>query len=228
MKPAEELYDIKADPFNVNNLAGNPEYEEVMNEMRNQNQKWIHEIRDAGFLPEPMMARIAQDTPVYDYMRSGVVPFERLVETADMASLRDITILDDILLRLNDDYPAIRYWAVIGCIVLEADGNDVVKKLQTMMTDDLEMSVRIAAAEALYRLEEREGVIETLSEALDSEIEMTRLYALNVLEMMGEEAFELKDKIQALILREPDTKVYDIRVAVTLMDFFRNEGLISE
>ena len=63
------------------------------------------------------------------------------------------------------------------------------------MTDDQEIAVRIAAAEALYRLEEKEGIIETLSEALDSDIEMTRLYALNVLEMMGEEAFVLKDKI---------------------------------
>ncbi len=227
-KPAEELYDIKADPFNVNNLAGNPEYEEVMNEMRKQNQEWIYEIRDAGFLPEPMMARIAQDTPVYNYMRSAAVPFEKLVETADMASARDITLLDDILVRLNDDYPAIRYWAVIGCIVLEVDDTEVVNKLQTMMRDDSEISVRIAAAEGLYRLGEKEAIIQTLSKALDSEIEMTRLYALNVLEMMGEEAFVLKDKIQALIQREPDTKVYDIRVAVTLMDFFRDEGLHNE
>ncbi|MFW5656376.1 MAG: sulfatase-like hydrolase/transferase [Bacteroidota bacterium] len=227
-KPAEELYDIKKDPFNINNLAKDPEYENVMLEMRKQNQEWIYETRDAGFLPEPMMARIAQDTPVFRYMRSPEVPFEKLVETADMASSRDKAFMDEILDRLNDGYPAIRYWAVIGCIVLEANDAVVINKLQTIMKDDPEISVRIAAAEALYRRGEKEGVIQTLSEALDSDIEMTRLYALNVLEMMGEEAFVLKDKIQALIIRDPDTKVYDLRVAMTLMDFFRKEGLINE
>ena len=227
-KPAEELYDIREDPFNINNLAKDPEYENVLLELREKNREWIYDIRDAGFLPEPMMAKIARDTPVYRYMRSPEVPFEKLVETADMASSRDKTFLDDILVRLTDDYPGIRYWAVIGCIVLEADDSEVINKLKALMKDDPEISVRIAAAEALCRLDEKEGILETLSEALGSDIEMTRLYALNVLEMMGEEAFVLKDKIHALIQRKPDTKVYDIRVAMTLKDYFRQEGLIED
>ncbi|NME68635.1 sulfatase family protein [Flammeovirga aprica] len=35
-KPAEELYNIKNDPFEVHNLAGNPEYRDVLKKMREE------------------------------------------------------------------------------------------------------------------------------------------------------------------------------------------------
>jgi len=189
-------------------------------ELREQNLRWINEIRDAGFIPEPMMARIAQDKPVFDYLRSGEVPFKRLVETADMATFGDSAFQEEIINRLEDTYPAIRYWAVIGCIVNEINKPGVIKKLQMLMKTDKEIAVQIVAAEALYRLDTKEGVLQTLSKALDSDLEMTRLYALNVLSIMGKEAYPLKDKIQSLIVRTPDTKVYDIREAMNIMSHF--------
>ena len=219
-KPAEELYDVVNDPHNVNNLAENPEFQDVLLELREQNLRWINEIRDAGFIPEPMMARIAQDKPVFDYLRSGEVPFKRLVETADMATFGDSAFQEEIINRLEDTYPAIRYWAVIGCIVNEINKPGVIKKLQMLMKTDKEIAVQIVAAEALYRLDTKEGVLQTLSKALDSDLEMTRLYALNVLSIMGKEAYPLKDKIQSLIVRTPDTKVYDIREAMNIMSHF--------
>jgi arylsulfatase A-like enzyme len=35
-RPAEELYDIRNDPFELNNLAGDPAYASVMNRLRDQ------------------------------------------------------------------------------------------------------------------------------------------------------------------------------------------------
>ncbi len=47
-KPVEELYDIKNDPFELNNLAENPAYETVLVEMRGKMSEWQAEHEDLG------------------------------------------------------------------------------------------------------------------------------------------------------------------------------------
>jgi len=52
-KPVEELYDTLNDPHEVENLAGNPKYKDVLERMRQVHQKWIKETSDIGLIPEP-------------------------------------------------------------------------------------------------------------------------------------------------------------------------------
>jgi len=47
-RPAEELYDLEEDPFEQNNLAGNPEYRERMDRMRKQLDAWMAQQGDKG------------------------------------------------------------------------------------------------------------------------------------------------------------------------------------
>src|SRR5690554_3668879 len=54
-RPAEELYDVKADPFQLNNLAGDPKYKNVLEDMRFQQDKWSIETGDLGHMNEPEM-----------------------------------------------------------------------------------------------------------------------------------------------------------------------------
>jgi len=51
-KPIEELYDVSADPHEVNNLAELPEYQELLNRMRAVLQEWIKDTGDLGDIPE--------------------------------------------------------------------------------------------------------------------------------------------------------------------------------
>jgi N-sulfoglucosamine sulfohydrolase len=46
-RPAEELYDIQADPDEVRNLAGEAEYQSVLEEMRATVEKWQRRTEDA-------------------------------------------------------------------------------------------------------------------------------------------------------------------------------------
>lgn len=52
VKPAEELYDTEADPYELNNLANDPQYAEKRNELRLALDQWLIDTRDKGFLPE--------------------------------------------------------------------------------------------------------------------------------------------------------------------------------
>ncbi|MGE4490283.1 MAG: sulfatase/phosphatase domain-containing protein, partial [Kiritimatiellales bacterium] len=47
-KPAEELYDLKKDPNQLHNLAGNPEYAEVLSQMRSMETDWQSRHKDYG------------------------------------------------------------------------------------------------------------------------------------------------------------------------------------
>ncbi len=54
-RPPEELYDVKADPFQLNNLAENPKYKKVLAEMRLQQDNWAVTTNDMGRMNEPEM-----------------------------------------------------------------------------------------------------------------------------------------------------------------------------
>jgi len=51
-KPKEELYDCKADPHELNNLANNPNYNKQLETLRAEMDRWLTEIGDQPNLPE--------------------------------------------------------------------------------------------------------------------------------------------------------------------------------
>lgn len=56
-KPVEELYLVKEDPYQLNNIAANPEYADELARMRNELKQWQEEVGDKGFIPEGEMVR---------------------------------------------------------------------------------------------------------------------------------------------------------------------------
>ncbi|MDA0838717.1 MAG: sulfatase-like hydrolase/transferase [Planctomycetota bacterium] len=54
-RPIEELYDTETDPWEINNLSGNPEYAETLIRMRKALDDWRDEVGDLGDMPEYQM-----------------------------------------------------------------------------------------------------------------------------------------------------------------------------
>ncbi len=52
VRPPEELYDVNADPFEINNLANNPQYAKKLKEMRRRLNQWMKKTDDKGRQPE--------------------------------------------------------------------------------------------------------------------------------------------------------------------------------
>ncbi len=63
-RPAEELYDLAADPFEVHNLAGDPKHKATLDLMRKKLADWEERTGDQGRKPEPM-AMYNSDMKVY-------------------------------------------------------------------------------------------------------------------------------------------------------------------
>lgn len=51
-RPAEELYDLDADPHEVNNVAGDPEYAGTLDRLRDALDAWLERTDDRGLDPE--------------------------------------------------------------------------------------------------------------------------------------------------------------------------------
>ena len=51
-KDPEELFDCENDPHELHNLAQDPEYQDILAELRQECQRWMEEINDNGFMPE--------------------------------------------------------------------------------------------------------------------------------------------------------------------------------
>jgi hypothetical protein len=47
-RPAEELYDVQADPFEIRNLAGDPQFRSALETLRARLDRWMVETRDPG------------------------------------------------------------------------------------------------------------------------------------------------------------------------------------
>ncbi len=53
-RPKEELYDLKSDPYEINNLADKPEFKKKLAEMRRRLNRWVKKTGDQGQEHEPI------------------------------------------------------------------------------------------------------------------------------------------------------------------------------
>jgi uncharacterized sulfatase len=150
LKPAEELYDLKADPDEVNNLVGSKEHRAKLRELRRVLHDWCREIRDTGFLPEgEIHSRSKGSTPGDMARDDSKYPFDRIFAAAEIATTRRTKDLPQIRKNLEDSDSAVRYWGVIG--ILNRGPRAVTKRrkeLNAALADDSPY-VRITAALAL-------------------------------------------------------------------------------
>lgn len=220
-KPPEELFDVDADPDNVKNLASDPAYDSVLRRFRNENRKWLLKSHDIGFIPEALLYTWSAKGPLQNF-GPGQKELDRIIETAEMASLPNRSSGREIVKRLRDKDPSVRYWAALGCTILGTDMNPAVSDLKLLLNDS-EGAVRVAAAEALYELGETEEGFSALLSALKHDNLFVRVQALNVLQSLGDEAKPAIEYVKQLIPSGPlpnpgqDT-AYDLRAARSFLE----------
>ncbi len=52
-RPAEELYDLEKDPYEIRNLAASPEHADTLKRLQRELERWIEATKDQGRTPEP-------------------------------------------------------------------------------------------------------------------------------------------------------------------------------
>ncbi len=218
-KPPEELYDTENDPWEVNNLANDPQYKDQLERMRNACNAWMKSIYDAGLIPEAMLVELAGDRPFYDYMRSGEVDMDELIKAADIATLGGEKDLPEYLKMLRSESPPVRYWGATGLLILGEKAKPAMKDLQAALDDSMP-DVVCVAAEALYKLGGKELARKALLEVIKYPNEMARTRALNVIDVIGDDAPETKQAVIDFMksLKEMNLRAFDVRSCIWLFD----------
>jgi N-sulfoglucosamine sulfohydrolase len=178
-KPVEELYDTENDPWEVNNLALDPAYKDVLERMRAENKAWMAGIRDVGLIPETEYKSLMGEGSMYDYMRSEDCPFDALLEAAEKASLPGADF-PAYRKSLKHKHPAMRYWGAVGMLIhLDAARGEVDALVRA--SRDPSSAVAVMAAEALYGLGETGAAVKAYQRILTEAgyDMMDRNFALN-------------------------------------------------
>lgn len=218
-KPAEELYDLEADPHEIHNLADSPEHQDALEEMRVECLAWQKRIGDLGLVPESYLeSQVAAAGSTYAVLRQGeALSVEQMVELAAEAS--QPTNANRLAEQLTSTHPIIRYWAAIGVgntARNEAAGRRSEEKRAEVpalvaLLDDPHACVRIAAARALCRFGELSSGLEQLSKELSGDLQWARLEAAIVLDELDEAARPALPAMQQALTDQPNK--YIIRVA---------------
>ncbi len=218
-KPVEELYDTENDPWEINNLAENPDYKKVLERMRAANKSWVTKIKDTGFIPEADRVDRAGETAMYDYMRSGNINLNEIMDAAEIATLGKVENIDKLKLYLKSDESAVRYWGASGLLILGEKATPAIVELKTATSDE-SASVVSVAAEALYSLGEKEVAKKAMLSVLKNQSEFARCHILNVIDYADEKSPEIIEGI-ANMVKTADSrslKKYDMRVASWLFE----------
>lgn len=218
-KPVEELYDTENDPWEVNNLANDPAYRYILERMRGANKDWVTRISDTGFIPEADRVDRAGDTPMYDYMRSGKINLQEMMDAAEIATLGKVENINKLKAYLESDESAVRYWGASGLLILKGEAKSAINELKEAAKDKSANVVSVAA-EALYNLGEKEVAKQALLAVLKNKNEFARCHALNVIDCIEESSPEMQKGVINMIAKaESNTRnKYDMRAAKWLIE----------
>ncbi len=186
-QPVEALFDLEADPWEVNNLVDEHAYANQLVKMRNRLKAMMVELKDTSLVPEPILAQSGKSSTVYDFVRSNQLDLKRTADIAFLASERNVANRPQLIEALQDKHPIIRYWGAIGCQILgsKADAN---RELFPLL-DDKDPSVRITTATALAMSGDssaRDRAIKQLITELDNDInDQAILLLINTAKSLG-------------------------------------------
>jgi arylsulfatase A-like enzyme len=193
-RPPEELYDLKTDPYETVNLAGDPAHQATQSALRSDLSEWMIASRDLGLIPEPILEEMgAGYGSKYAVLQApeNAQLVQALLATIDAGRRQDREALEQ---ALGSAQPAVRYWAVVwlGQGVPTNASAALVRCLK-----DKSPAVRVAAGRALVPLGRRAEALEVLGQELDNANLVVGHYAIRALEEIGYEALPLLSKIQA-------------------------------
>ena len=203
-KPAEELFDLQADPFETKNLAASPEHKSTLARMRKAQQDLARRIHDVGFLPEDEIHTRSKGSTPYEMGHDPAkYPMARVMKAAEAASSRRDADLPTVFKNLADPDSAVRYWAAMGIRMRGAKAVDKARPALHQALGDSSESVRVIAAESLGRFgnpADLEKALPVLLEIanVDRHSPYLSMLALNAIDYLDKKAASAAAAIRAL------------------------------
>jgi len=213
-RPAEELYDVAADPHEVHDLTGQSAQAAELTRLRESLREWMRQTRDTGILPEPILRREAGEAgsewAIFHPTQATAEAGGHARETAAAARYDAILaaawdVADQPAAapwqeRLAASDPAVRFWAVQGIgWGASREAAAAAPMLEPVLTDP-DLVVRVAAAWWLAKLTagKHRPALDTLAAALGKADREVRQQILVGIDQLGDAARPLWEAAVAL------------------------------
>lgn len=145
-KPVEQLFDAEADPHEINNLASDPRYANVLKDLQTRLATQMRALPDLSFYPESKLVSVMGDPVGFGQKHKA--------EIAQMADIHDLALLPfsaaeaRLIAALESDNVWLRYSAAMTCSEIGAEATSLAEKVIPLIHDN-SLVVRIRAAEFL-------------------------------------------------------------------------------
>lgn len=182
-KPYEELYDIVNDPHNINNLAEDSEYAEILAELSQETNKWIAETQPIDVLPEPLMYRIDKKTILYDSIKGGDFPLMKIHEVARMSARAAKEDFEVLFRYTKDENPVIAFWGIKAMFQYgdELKSSGLLEEFRENLSHP-ELYIQNLTANVLISLGEKQDFKQLILQGVNSDNGFNRLEALQLYE----------------------------------------------
>jgi arylsulfatase A-like enzyme len=206
-KPYEELYDLRADPQELDNVADNADYAGIKDQLKEQLDNWMVKHKDLGLLPEAeYMQRGAGSSP-YDYSRSSNdFDAQAVLDAAEMVGQ---ATQQQCVAKLKDPASGVRYWSTMALMQFDHLDRQSIEALKQTLRDE-SPSVQINAAEALCRAGNYPEAVEVLGKWVQDERPWLAMQAARSIQLVGEDARPLVPVIYEVLeknLGEPGQRL---------------------
>ena len=146
-RPVEQLFDLEADPHEVNNLAGDPDQAKRLADLRERLRSKMKSINDLSFYPENRMVTDALGDGVA-FGRKNAQQVSRLSDLADLALVPFADARKKLGQALRSKGILRRYWALKVCSSFGEQAKPMAKAAKPLLKDR-DLMVRVRAAEFL-------------------------------------------------------------------------------
>jgi arylsulfatase A-like enzyme len=147
-RPPEQLFDLEKDPHEINNLAADPAYSDVLLEVRHTLQEKVKSLPDVGFFPEPVLLGESHGNGAA-FGQKNREQIARLIDIADLQICPFPEAKDRIAAALQSSVPVERYWGLITCSAFGTQASSFAGQIEEMAATDANRLVRVRAAEYL-------------------------------------------------------------------------------
>ena len=216
-KPPEELYDLKNDPYELNNLTKSSQHQDVLKRLRKAHKQWVLKIKDQGLIPEPILEDVRlkygneYNLLAQPQNQDLLERIMTLIETGEKGK----SALPELIKAMQDKQDVIRYWAAIWIGNLNADAQSAEAVLKKGIMDRCG-AVRVACARAFCRMGREQEVLTLLvQEMKNNKNYVVRHYAALELEDLGEKA---RPVLEAIRVARKDKYQYVQRVTTRIVN----------
>lgn len=158
-----ELYDIKKDSLEVNDLANDKKYERELARLKEMLKQEMYMRMDIGLLPRDYRDKLEKEYgPLYKWAQQNKSLVKEIIDAAMIASERKISNLDKLVQFLSNKNIAVQYWGASGINGLAKTGQIKtfpIAAKNVFKDDNVDTEVRNMLAESLvYKESSKEAL----------------------------------------------------------------------